>query len=317
MPYLTKNSVKLLMKCCLLMLNVSAQISHADSDYEVNEVSDGIFFHQGVHEDATEANQGKIANVGFIIGNDCIAVIDTGGSYLEGKSLLAAIRKYSDLPVCYVINTHVHPDHILGNTAFKARQTTFVGSAKLPAAMAARSSFYETRFKEILGDSYGNAEFIAPTQLVSVGAPKIIDLGERKLTLIAFSTAHTDNDLVILDNNTKTIWTGDLLFVERIPALDGSINGWLNAIEELKGMDIATVIPGHGPALHQDWKAALEHEKDYFILIRQQVREIINEMGTINQATENVGVSKKNKWLMFEEYHKRNVTSAFTELEWE
>ncbi|WP_417549409.1 quinoprotein relay system zinc metallohydrolase 2 [Methylophaga sp.] len=294
-----------------------AQISHADNSYVVNEVSEGIFFHEGVHEDATEANQGKIANVGFIIGNDCIAVIDTGGSYLEGKSLLEAISKHSDLPICYVINTHVHPDHILGNAAFKSPQTTFIGSAKLPAAMAARGSFYETRFKEILGEAYGDAKFIAPTQLVIVGAPQIIDLGERKLTLIAFPTAHTDNDLVILDNNTKTMWTGDLLFVERIPALDGSINGWLDAIEELKGMDIDTVIPGHGPVLQQDWKAALEHEKDYFILIRQQVREIINEMGTINQATENVGVSEKDKWQMFEEYHKRNVTSAFTELEWE
>ncbi len=317
MPYLTKNSVKLFIKYCLLILSMMAQISHADNSYVVNEVSEGIFFHEGVHEDATEANQGKIANVGFIIGNDCIAVIDTGGSYLEGKSLLAAIRKHSDLPICYVINTHVHPDHILGNAAFKSPQTTFVGSTKLPAAMAARGSFYETRFKEILGEAYGDAEFIAPTQLVSVGEPQIIDLGERKLTLIAFPTAHTDNDLVVLDNNTKTMWTGDLLFVERIPALDGSINGWLDAIEELKGMDIDTVIPGHGPVLQQDWKAALEHEKDYFILIRQQVREIINEMGTINQATENVGVSEKNNWLMFEEYHKRNVTSAFTELEWE
>jgi quinoprotein relay system zinc metallohydrolase 2 len=317
MPYLTKNSVKLFIKYCLLMLSMMAQISYADNGYVVNEVSEGIFFHEGVHEDATEANQGKIANIGFIIGNDCIAVIDTGGSYLEGKSLLEAIRKHSDLPICYVINTHVHPDHILGNAAFKSPQTTFIGSAKLPAAMAARGSFYETRFKEILGEAYGDAEFIAPTQLVSVGEPQIIDLGERKLTLIAFPTAHTDNDLVVLDNNTKTMWTGDLLFVERIPALDGSINGWLDAIEELNGMYIDTVIPGHGPVLQQDWKAALENEKDYFILIRQQVREIINEIGTINQATENVGVSEKNKWLMFEEYHKRNVTSAFTELEWE
>jgi quinoprotein relay system zinc metallohydrolase 2 len=317
MPYLTKNSVKLLMKCCLLMASVTAQISHADNGYVVNEVSEGIFFHEGVHEDATEANQGKIANVGFIIGNDCIAVIDTGGSYLEGKSLLASIRKQSDLPICYVINTHVHPDHILGNAAFKDPQTTFVGSAKLPAAMAARSSFYETRFKEILGDAYGNAEFIAPTHLVSIGETQNIDLGGRKLTLMAFPTAHTDNDLVVLDNNTKTMWTGDLLFVERIPALDGSINGWLDAIEELKEMDIATVIPGHGPVLHQDWKAALETEKNYFILIRQQIRQIINDMGTINQATENVGVSEKDKWLLFDEYHKRNVTSAFTELEWE
>ena len=122
---------------------------------------------------------------------------------------------------------------------------------------------------------------------------------------------------MVIDNNTKTLWTGDLLFVDRIPALDGSINGWLNAIAELNRMDFTTVIPGHGPVRHKDWKVALEKEKDYFMLIRQQIRAIISEMGTINQATDTVGLSEKNKWLMFDEYHKRNVTSAFTELEWE
>lgn len=317
MTYQSLNPIKLFAKYGLVLLSMTAQITFADDDYLLEEVSESIFFHEGIHEDATVANQGKIANVGFIIGNDCIAVIDTGGSYLEGKYLLAAIRKQSELPICYVINTHVHPDHVMGNAVFIDPHTTFVGSAKLPAAMAARSSFYETKFREILGNAYGNAEFIEPTQLVRVGEPQIIDLGDRKLTLIAFPTAHTDNDLVVLDNNTKTMWTGDLLFVERIPALDGSINGWLDSIEQLMEMDIAIVIPGHGPFLKQDWKQALDHEKNYFTLIREQVREIINDMGTINQAIENVGMSEKNKWLMFEEYHKRNVTSAFTELEWE
>ncbi|HEC58983.1 MAG TPA: quinoprotein relay system zinc metallohydrolase 2 [Methylophaga sp.] len=316
MPYVTRRPVKLLVNCCLLMM-LTTQITFADNDYVVTEAAEGIYFHQGINEDATKENKGEIANVGFIIGDDCIAVVDSGGSYLEGKSLLAAIRQKSDLPICYVINTHVHPDHVLGNAAFKDTKATFVGSAKLPDAMTAREDFYETKFKEILGSAYDHAEFIPPSQLVEVGESLTLDLGNRKLTLIAFPTAHTDHDLVVIDNNTKTLWTGDLLFVDRIPALDGSINGWLNAIAELNRMDFTTVIPGHGPVRHKDWKVALEKEKDYFMLIRQQIRAIISEMGTINQATDTVGLSEKNKWLMFDEYHKRNVTSAFTELEWE
>lgn len=311
---ITQRRVKFSLLAGLLLLS---QSGCASDDYVVTEVADGIFYHQGVQQDATPENKGEIANVGFIVGEECIAVVDSGGSYAEGESLLRAIRRHSDLPICYVINTHVHPDHILGNAAFKGSKTTFVGSAKLPAALTAREGFYEERFKEILGQAYEGAEFIAPTQLVSVGEPQTLDLGKRKLTLIAYPTAHTDNDLTVIDNNTQTLWTGDLLFVERIPALDGSINGWLEVMDKLQAMEFNTVIPGHGPVQHQDWKQALEAEQHYFTLVRKQLRDIIFDMGTINQATEEVGLSEKDKWLLFDDYHKRNVTAAFTELEWE
>ena len=105
-------------------------------DYVLHPVSDGIYYHQGVHQDATANNIGAIANVGFIVGEQCVAVIDSGGSYHEGKLLRNAIRQHTSLSVCYVINTHVHPDHILGNAAFKADNPKFVGHEKLPAALA-------------------------------------------------------------------------------------------------------------------------------------------------------------------------------------
>lgn len=316
MTYQINKTAKFFLAFNLLLVSMAAQICQAE-DYMLTEVAEGIFYHEGVHENANETNKGEIANVGFIAGDDCIAVIDTGGSYAEGKALLAAIRQNSDLPICYVINTHVHPDHVLGNAAFKDTGATFVGSAKLPAAMAARKGFYATKFKEILGVAYGKAEFIAPTKLVNIDEPLTLDLGNRKITLIAYPTAHTDNDLIIIDTKARTMWTGDLLFVERIPALDGSINGWLEAMDRLNEMEIDTVIPGHGPVLHQQWKAALNEEKQYFTLIREQIREIINDMGTITEATDMVGLCEKDNWLLFDEYHKRNVTSAFTELEWE
>lgn len=295
----------------LLMLNVNAE------EYPVKQVSEGIYYHQGVQEDANRDNKGEIANTGFIIGEKCIAVVDTGGSYLEGKSLFAAIRDKSDLPICYVINTHAHPDHFLGNAAFKETEATFIGNDKMPAAIEARRSFYETRFSDILGPHFEGTEFIEPTQLVSVDNPIIIDLGERELVLTSYPTSHTDNDLTVLDKKTKTLWTGDLLFVKRIPALDGSINGWLSTIEALKSMKLNTVIPGHGPAQHEEWQQAFDDEAHYFSTIREQIRAIIYDMGTINEATESVGLSEKGKWLLFDDYHKRNITAAFTELEWE
>lgn len=285
--------------------------------YQVSEIAEGVFYHQGVHEDASEHNIGAIANVGFIVGDNCVAVIDSGGSHTEGLRLHEAIRAHSDKPVCYVINTHVHPDHTLGNAAFLAETPVYVGHEKLPAAMDAREPYYRQNFADILGAAFDAAAFIRPEKIVAVDTPVTLDLGNRELVLTAYSTAHTDHDLTVFDTATKTLWTGDLLFIKRIPAIDGSINGWINAIDVLQQIDADIVIPGHGPAARrheqQPWQAQLR----YLSTIRTQVRDIINDMGTIEEATQTVGLDEKDNWALFDLYHRRNVTASFVELEWE
>ena len=291
--------------------------SCGSENYSVSEVTTGIYYHQGIHEDASEKNFGAIANVGFIVGEQCIAVIDSGGSYLEGSYLRAAIKKHSDLPICYVINTHVHPDHLLGNAAFTDNKPEYIGHEKLPAALAAREDYFERVFKETLGDAYAGTEFIAPTITVSIGQPLTIDLGNRPLTLTAYTTSHTDHDLTILDQTTNTLWTGDLLFMERIPVMDGSINGWIETTQHLQTMDLAFVIPGHGIASNDKWQQGLADQLRYFNLIRDEIRVIINNLGTIDQASKQVGIPEQNSWELFDLYHRRNVTASFVQLEWE
>src|SRR5205085_8352466 len=97
----------------------------------VTEIASGIFVHNGVHEEASAANEDAIANIGFIIGDEVVAVLDPGGSFAEGNGLRAAIRDRTDRPIRYVILTHVHPDHIFGAAAFREDHTDVVGHAKL------------------------------------------------------------------------------------------------------------------------------------------------------------------------------------------
>lgn len=301
----------------LLSTACGSKVEKEDSNYPIKEVTEGIYYHQGIHQDASEENIGAIANVGFIIGERCVAVIDSGGSYLEGAYLRQAIKAKTDLPICYVINSHVHPDHTFGNAAFKSDNPEFVGHEKLPAAMASRQGFFAKVFKETLGKAYEGTEFISPTKTVSVDTPITLDLGNRLLTITAYTTSHTDHDVTVFDNKTKTMWTGDLLFMGRIPVLDGSINGWINTMEQLQNLDLNYVVPGHGVASSDKWQHGIKKQHHYFTLLRDEIRVIINDMGTIDQASKQVGISEENSWELFPHYHRRNVTASFVQLEWE
>lgn len=295
----------------------SGDKNDSNDNYPIKEVTDGIYYHQGIHQEPDEENIGAIANVSFVIGERCVAVIDSGGSYIEGTYLHQAIKSKTDLPVCYVINTHVHPDHTFGNAAFKSEQTEFVGHEKLPAALGARQAFFARVFEETLGNAYAGTEFIAPTLTVSVNHPVTLDLGNRILTLTAYKTSHTDHDVTVFDNMTKTLWTGDLLFMGRIPALDGSINGWLATMEHLQTRDLNYVVPGHGVASSDQWQQGLSNQIRYFTVLRDEIREIVADVGTIDQASQQVGISEQNSWELFEQYHSRNITASFVQLEWE
>ena len=280
----------------------------------VTEIASGIYVHNGVHEEASAANEDAIANIGFIIGDETVAVIDPGGSFAEGSALRAAIRARTDQPIRYVILTHVHPDHISGAAAFRDDHPDFVGHAKLPGALAQRGDYYVRRLHSALGDEASGTEIVVPTVLVSDRLD--LDLGHRRLALRAHGPAHTDNDLTIFDQKTRTLWLADLLFVDRIPVIDGSLVGWLEQLDELTAIPADRAVPGHGP-VSVPWPAAAEPERRYLEAVAHDTRAAIRSGIGIANAHRQVANSERGNWLLFDDYHPRNVTASYKELEWE
>lgn len=298
-----------------LSLSLLPGMSRAEpAKLSIKEVASGIYVHQGVHMLPDRQNRGEIANIGFIVGERCVAVVDTGGSPEQGRALKQAVEARTRVPICYVINTHVHPDHIYGNLAFKQPGVAFVGHRRLAQAMAMRAPFYSEKAVRDLGFSLTPENFVPPDRPVETTLD--LDLGGRVLHLTAHATAHTDSDLSVYDDRTQSLWLADLLFMGHLPVVDGSLNGWLGELERLKGIPAKLVIPGHGP-VSAAWPLAAVPEERYLRMLQSGIRGFIQAGKTMEQAQAEIGQSARGEWRLFDEFHKRNIAKAFAELEWE
>lgn len=298
----------------LSLLGIATLARAGAIELPVSEVAPGIFVHSGAIALMTRENEGDIANVGFIVGDDAVAVIDTGGSLREGEALLAAVRARTAKPIRYVINTHGHPDHVFGNAAFATGDTRFVGHSKLPQALATRGPYYLDNFRRIMGSELIDpVKIVAPTVLVS--DTMTLDLGSRRLTLRAWRPAHSDSDVTVYDETTKTLFAGDLVFLRHIPVVDGSIRGWLDTLKELEAIPARRVVPGHGPV--SDWPAALSDERRYLSTLLSGVRALNKKGESIRAAADKAAAEERPRWELFGDYNARNATAAFSEIEWE
>ena len=299
----------------LLLSCTGATQASPTSPFSIEPIADGDYAHFGQIALTTPENAGDIANLGVIVGQDAVAVVDTGGSVSVGQALVRAVRNITDKPIRYVINTHEHPDHVFGNAAMPSG-AIFVGHHNLPAELARRGSYYLRSYREQLGEAaIETVKIIPPTLLVD--NEMILDLGGRPLRLIAWSpAAHTDCDLTVLDEKTGVLFAGDLVFVRHVPVIDGSIKGWLSILPRLAQVPARLVVPGHGPQAFP-WPQALDDERRYLTVLAQDARRQIAAGTPLARAVALIGASERDRWQLFDDYNPRNATTAFSELEWE
>lgn len=296
----------------------NAQVNTA-ADFKIENLGNGIYIHHGEHLDIDTGYQGDICNISFVVGSKGIAVIDTGGSLKVGNELRNEIRKITTLPILYVINTHVHPDHIFGNAAFVQDNPTFVGHEKLAKAMLLRKEAYDKLNVKYLGADAAGSETITPT--LAVKSTLDLDLGDRTLHLVAYPNAHTNTDISVMDSKTSTLFTGDLLFIERTPVLEGDIKGLIAAIDVLKTYSAKQVVPGHGPTAKEGSvispNIAFNNEQRYLNTLLADIRAGIKSGAGLEKTMDSAATAEKDKWLLFDIANRRNVNVLYPALEWE
>jgi len=274
-----------------------------------NQITSGTWAVYGWPEYFDQVNGGNIVNIAFIDVPDGVVVIDSGPSKRYGDELKALIEKtIPNKPILRVYNTHHHPDHVFGNQAFD------------PAIIAAPQGVIDNITLEgdaladnmyrLLGDWMRGTAPVVP-QVALEGDKE--EVGGRVFSLYYLS-GHTSSDLVIRDNETGTLFGGDLAFLSRAPTTPhADIDTWQQAITTLEGIDKALIFPGHGPA---DAKGeSLVQTADYLSWLDGSLKEAVRAGLTMNEAMAQPIPSVFQSLNVVRTEYERSVVHLYSRLE--
>ena len=263
----------------------------------------------------TRENEGDIANVGFIVGDDAVAVIDTGGSVREGEHAAGGgpgPHRQAD-PL-----RHQHPRPSrprLRQCCLRRPREPFSSATRSCRGRWHARAILSRQFSPHHGRRIDRSREDRPAHAAGHGT-LTLDLGSRPPDACGPGRpAHSDNDLTVFDETTRTLFAGDLVFLRHIPVMDGSIRGWLAIIGELETIPAQRVVPGHGPV--SEWPAALADERRYLATLRRTSARSNKKGEPIRPPPDKAAASERSHWQLFDDYNARNATAAFSEIEWE
>jgi glyoxylase-like metal-dependent hydrolase (beta-lactamase superfamily II) len=217
----------------------------------------------------------------------------------------------SSLPVSYVVNTHVHDDHWLGNGYYKEIGATIIGSS----AFKTLAKVDQTRMqRRISQEAYQGTKQVFPTVFVS--DTKILNFNGKKVYIIAVNhKAHTDSDLLVYIPSQKLLFAGDLVFNERLPSIrDGDISGWISALEKIKKMNVDYIVGGHGTLVS---RKSVDFTYNYLTSLKKQVAKLLEDGEEIGDVVNKVTMSEYKDIPFYDSMQRQNVEITYRMLEWE
>ncbi len=223
-------------------------------------------------------NGGNIVNVAFVEVPDGVVVIDSGPSKRFGDALRLLIEKtVPNKPILRVYNTHHHPDHFLGNQSFDA--SLIAAPQKVIDNISMEGNDFADNMYRLLGDWMRGTLPVAPTLALDADSE---DVGGRTFSLFYLS-GHTSSDLVIRDDETGVVFSGDLAFLFRAPTTPhADIAVWRTTLQTLDGIDKSLLLPGHGPSDPNG--EAIAQTADYIDWLHGQLSEAVSAGLTMNEA---------------------------------
>lgn len=239
-----KKSMVLCVHVCLLLFLSAATLWGADG---LKKISDGVYAYSNIKSGSPANRFG--ANAGIVIGDNGLVVVDTLTSAKEAANFLKDIRKITQKPIRYVVNTHYHLDHAFGNCIFADKGAVII------AHSICRQNVQKTQATALeIAKAYGMDD--AALEGTRIVVPDMtfektleLDLGNRIVRLLhGGQSSHTGGSIMVLIPDQKIVFAGDILFTDFHPFMgEGDLVGWFKALDDLIALDAKKIIPGHGP----------------------------------------------------------------------
>ena len=298
------------MKNIVILFLLSGLLQAFEYNLEPQKITEDVYCFFGKLENITKENGGNMVNTCFVQTKVGFVVIDSGPTYAYAAQAYEQMQHIAKLPVKYVINTHDHDDHWLGNSFYKDKGTLLIGPRTYEENTL---SGMETRMHSTLGDA-----LFAKTKIVKLDTivdnsftVKIAD--DLFEILQPVKIAHTKGDLIIYFPRKKVVFAGDLLFNGRLTSLrDGSIVGSLKALDTIESYHADFIVSGHG---YDTGKNATKQFVSYLSEIKTKVLDALDNDVDMDEITKKVSMPAYKNMKLYDVLHARNVLDAYKELE--
>lgn len=298
----------------LLFLSLISTVLFAN-DYNYNlkpeKIAKNTYVFIGKKEFFNVQNGGDISNAAFITTQDGVIVIDTGSSSKYGKQMIKAIRTITSKPITLVINTHHHPDHFLGNSAFK--DSEILATKYTKKDIVDNGDLYIGNLMNLTYKWMQGTEVKAPTKELDEIKDKYINLGKHKLKVI-YLNGHTNSDIALYDEYTKTLFASDLIFYNRIAATPhANIKNWISALEDLRKVDFKVLVPGHGPI--STGRESIDQVKRYLIYLDTTLKDAAEKGLSVFEILQLPKPKEFANLAMIEDEFERSVINLYPKYE--
>lgn len=296
----------------MLLLLAGCAALHEPAAPRAEEVAPGVYMLRGSDGEVEPANQGRVGNAGFVVGEAGVLAVDTGTSLRHGRLLLAAIRAVTDKPVRLAVVTHTRQEFLFGAAAFQEQGIPVAMHRQTAGLMKSRCDTCLRRLKQQLGEAaMRGTVLVQPDQLFDAG--HVSTLIGRPVELLWFGHSSGPGDTALLDLQTGTLFAGGLLDVHRIPDVqDADLAGWQAALTALAGKPIRRVVPGHGPAAGPE---AIAQVAGYLRRLEARLLELASAGAALSEVPDAAALPDYQSWDQYEVIHRRNASIVFVRVE--
>jgi len=278
-------------------------------------VAENVYAIVGPTTGRTMENDALNDNLGFVVTDEGVVLIDSGASRLGAKAIDSAIDAVTDKPVTHVINTGSQDHRWLGNGYFAAQGAEIVALKRTVETQQRFADQHVARLEQILGERFAGTEPTTAAHPIDADR-KTLEIGGTEFQLIWFGDAHFPGDIVVWLPQTRTVFTGDMVYVDRMLGIHpwSDVLSWRKAFHRMETLEPVHVVPGHGRVT--DMAQARAETGDYLDFLVSEIRTAVDNFAGLQATVDRLADAPRFEHLEhFDSWHRTNVSRAYTQIE--